>query len=72
MTSNQSQPMVESNTLENTSLLEKEHLPFSFARRNGVMVQDNDAATVSLICRKACPPTVFLEVQRYFQKTNFL
>jgi general secretion pathway protein E len=80
MTSNQSQPMVDSNNLESASLSVAvsvvNSLPFAFARRHGVLIEagnglginENDDS-ITLVCRKTLSPATFLEVQRHFQKT---
>ena len=69
MTSSQNQPLVENNSSDNMMLSILEHLPFAFARRHGVMVNQSDEQTVSLICRQSFSPAVLLEVQRYFHKS---
>lgn len=72
MTRSQNQP-VETNNPDQPGFLELDHkldrLPFAFARRHGVMVSESDSETITLICRKTFAPSVFLEIQRYFQKT---
>ena len=68
MTSNQSQPTVETNNLENKNLSNAENLPFAFARRYGVLVTESDTDSLSLACRSKLALPVILEIQRYFQK----
>ena len=73
MTSNQSQPTVETSNLENDNLSGADNLPFAFARRYGVIVNqdvnESEPGTLSLTCRATLAPSVLLEIQRYFQKT---
>ena len=69
MTSNQSQPMVETSNLESEVLSSADNLPFAFARRFGVLINSCDKDTVSLTCRSELEPSVLLEIQRHFQKT---
>ena len=68
MTSSQNQPTVDSNNIENPQRHDADTLPFSFARRHGIMVKDSDDNTIYLSCRKNLTSSVLLEVQRHFQK----
>ncbi len=76
MTSSQNQPTVDS-SLENTSQPDSDSLPFAFARRHGVMIDqnpnqrfnENEAQGLSLISRDKLNPSVLLEIQRHFQKS---
>ena len=64
MTSSQNQPTVEKSSLENQHPENADNLPFAFARRFGVMVNESDDTTISLTCRKALAPSTLLEIQR--------
>lgn len=69
MTSSQNQPLVESSSLENPRQPDSDNLPFAFARRHGVMVNESKAQELSLISRDKLNPSVLLEIQRHFQKS---
>ncbi|MCK4864964.1 MAG: type II secretion system ATPase GspE [Gammaproteobacteria bacterium] len=77
MTSSQNQPTVETSNIENTEHFAEDNLPFAFARRHGVMIDQNinhdlngnETNIISLICRNKIEPSVLLEIQRHFQKT---
>lgn len=73
MTSSQNQPMVESSNLESTSQPDSDSLPFAFARRFGVMIdqsinEDHNDQILYLTCRDKLNPSVLLEIQRHFHK----
>ena len=77
MTSSQNQPTVDNSKLGTLSEPDSDSLPFAFARRFGVMINEginegissNDAQPLYLTCRDKLSPTVLLEIQRHFQKT---
>lgn len=68
MTSNPSQPTVEASSIKNDASLNANVLPFAFARRYGVLVSSSDSESLTLISRSKLAPSVFLEIQRHFQK----
>jgi general secretion pathway protein E len=41
------------------------HLPFAFAKRNGVLIQDSDNGVLNAIYRPGTPPLVLAEVRRF-------
>jgi general secretion pathway protein E len=44
---------------------EVKHLPFAFAKRNGVLIQDRDDGVLHAIYRTGTPPLVLAEVRRF-------
>jgi general secretion pathway protein E len=44
---------------------EVKHLPFAFAKRNGVLIQDRDNGVLNAIYRSGTPPLVLAEVRRF-------
>lgn len=61
--------MVDSNNTTSVQSTDADSLPFSFARRHGIMVTRSDENTIYLLCRKKLAASVLLEVQRHFHKT---
>ena len=45
-----------------------DELPFAFARRHGVLINENDEQTISLTCRENISLATLLEIQRHFNK----
>ena len=68
MTSSQNQPTVDNSNIKSSCSSDADKLPFSFARRHGLMLTGCDESTVYISCRKQIEPPVLLEVQRHFQK----